>query len=62
MSRLSRPCAWTRCRGCIGAKAELNVMEAGLYTDTVHGFRHFIPYGPCAHGHMTDRTCREDRH
>jgi len=25
-------------------------------------FRHFIPYGPRAHGHMTDRACREDRH
>ena len=25
-------------------------------------FRHFIPYGPRAHGHMTDRACCEDRH
>ena len=41
LSRLSRPCAWTRRRGCIGAKAELNVMEAGLYTDTVRGFPSF---------------------
>jgi hypothetical protein len=25
-------------------------------------FRDFIPHGPRAHGHMTDRACREDRH